>query len=319
MSKKILIGEMSSARFTVLNDWLKKESVLIDFVTEAEALIEKVSKGSYHLCLLNWLLGGIGPFQLIRQIRAESQNKDIKIMVLTRQVQKINIQNAIKAGASDVIAEPFQNEALLNRILYHLAPQRALDSKDYESLELQENIDLSLVNLCFDICERLSRTERGQEPTALFDSVSKVAQIMGSNRTSLVIADAGEATGEVLASSDDPSFHSFPLSLDKYPEIQHVVFSGKLVLIPDVKAHTLTTEINQRVKTIPIGSLMVVPVRYQNEVIGVLTIRRPQASEMPSFDKLRVLQVIANQMAAQSYVQILLRKIYRDRFKTGTG
>lgn len=319
MSKKILIGEMSSTRFTVLGDWLKKEGVSIDFATDADSLLEKVSTETYQLCLLNWLLGGIGPFQLIRQMRQESQNKDLKIMVLTRQVQKVNIQNAIKAGANDVIAEPFQNDALLNRIMYHLSPHKSLDSTAYEALELEKTQDLSLANLCFDICERLSRTERGQEPTALHQAVSEVASLMGSNRTSLVIADAGEVTGEVLASSDDPSFHNFPISLDKYPEIQHVVFSGKLVLIPDVKAHTLTTEINQRVKSIPIGSIMVVPVRYQNDVIGVLTIRRPQASEMPSFDKLRVLQVIANQMAAQSYIQILLRKIYKDRLKTGTG
>lgn len=319
MANRVVIGDMSSSRFNVLSDWLKKESVVVDFASDADSLIEKISNGGYQLCLLNWLLGGIGPFQLIRQIKSESANPDIKVMVLTRQVQKVNIQNAIKAGASDVIAEPFQNEALLSRILYHLAPQKALDSKDYESKALDPVQDLSLVNLCFDICEKLSRTERGQEPVALHDAVSKVALLMGSNRTSLVIADAGESTGEVLASSDDPSFHNFPISLDKYPEIQHVVSSGKLVLIPDVKAHLLTTEINERVKSIPIGSLMVVPVRYQNEVIGVLTIRRPQASEMPPFDKLRVLQVIANQMAAQSYVQILLRRIYRDQFKTATG
>ena len=107
------------------------------------------------------------------------------------------------------------------------------------------------------------------------------------------MAELGAETGVVLASSDDPSFNNFPLMLSKYPEIQHVMFSGKFVLIPDVKYHNLTSQIENQVKSIPIGSLMVFPVRYQNEVIGVLTIRRPRASGIPSMTQLRILQAIA--------------------------
>jgi len=318
VTKKIILGEMSASKFTVLSDWLKKDNVLVDFANDAEALIEKISEGPYQLCMVNWLLGGIGPFELIRKIRSSSINPEIKVMVVSRQVQKVNIQNAISAGAHDFVAEPFENEIVLKRILYHLSPQSTMDSSEYEDRKLSHDDDLVLANLCLEVCEKLSRTERGTEPHSLHEAVHKISQVMGSNRTSLVVADVGNSTGVVLASSDDPSFHNFPISLDKYPEIQHVVFSGKVVLIPDVTTNTLTHEINKKVKSIPIGSLLVFPIRYQNEVIGVLTIRRPKASEMPSYDKLRLLQAIANLMAAQSNIQLLLRKIYRDHRGTGT-
>ena len=318
MPKRLILGEMSATKFSIISDWLKKDNVVVDFANDAELLIEKISEESYQLCMVNWLLGGIGPFELIRKIRSSSKNPDVKIMVVSRQVQKVNIQNAISAGAHDFVAEPFENEVVLKRILYHLSPQSTMDASEYEDREISTNDELELVNLCLEVCEKLSRTERGQEPHSLHEAVSKIGQALGSNRTSLVIADVGETSGVVLASSDDPSFHNFPISLDKYPEIQHVVFSGKVVLIPDVTANTLTHEINKKVKSIPIGSLLVFPVRYQNEVIGVLTIRRPKASEMPSYDKLRVLQALANLMAAQSNIQLLLRKIYRDHQRTGT-
>lgn len=317
-NRKIIFGEMSVTKFSVLSDWLKKDNVIIDFANDAEKLIEMISGDHYQLCMVNWLLGGIGPFELIRKIRSSSMNRDIKIMVISRQVQKVNIQNAISAGAHDFLAEPFENEVVLKRVLYHLSPQSTMDASEYEDRKLNNAEDLGLVNLFLEICEKLSRSERGTEPQALHETVSKISQLMGSNRTSLVIADVGQSEGVVLASSDDPSFHNFPILLDKYPEIQHVVFSGKVVLIPDVKANTLTHEIDRNVKSIPIGSLLVFPVRYQNEVIGVLTIRRPRATEVPSFEKLRVLQAITNLMAAQSNIQLLIRKIYREHLKTGT-
>jgi len=318
MSKKIIFGEMSASKFSVLSDWLKKDNIIVDFANDSDQLLERISQDSYQLCMVNWLLGGIGPFELIRKIRSSSMNPEIKVMVISRQVQKVNIQNAISAGAHDFVAEPFENEVVLKRILYHLSPQSMMEASVYEEHKLVNSDELGLVNICLEICEKLSRAERGMEPQALYEATSKVSQVMGSNRTSLVLADVGQATGVVLASSDDPSFHNFPISLDQYPEIQHVVFSGKFVLIPDVTTNTLTHDLNKKVKTIPIGSLMVFPVRYQNEVIGVLTIRRPRASELPSYEKLRLLQAITNLMAAQSNIQLLIRKIYRDHLRTGT-
>jgi len=316
---KVIIGDLAAAKYSVLTSWLKKEGVTVDFQNEVEGLVEKVKQEPYDLCLVNWLLGGLGPFEIIRKIRETAQNPRIKVVVISRQVQKVNIQNAVKAGAHDFVAEPFENEVLLKRILYHLAPQKAVDAGEYEFNPLSPPLEIEPINLMVEICERLSYAERGTEPTVLFEVTNRISQITQSNRTSLVIAELGQDTGLVIASSDDPSFHNFPLVLSKYPEIQHVLFSGKFVLIPDVAKNDLTVQLKKQVKSIPIGSLMVFPVRYQNEVIGVLTIRRPRASELPSLAQLRLLQAIANTMAAQSNVQLLLRRIYRDQIQLKAG
>lgn len=312
ITKKVVIGDLSISKFTVLSDWLKRDNVVVELATESGDLLEKISSQHFDVCVVNWLLGGIGPFELIRKIRAESLNPQVKVMVISRQVHRVNIQNAIIAGANDFVAEPFENEVLLKRILYHFGPQKSLDSDSYEFKPLLELKELELVNLCLEISERLSRAERSKEHSVFFEALSKVAELTGSNRSSLIITDVTNEMGIVLASSDDPSFHDFPISLKQYPEIQHVVYSGRFVLIPDVSTNTLTQNISKRVKSISIGSLMVFPIRFQNEVIGVLMIRRPKASEVPSHDRLRILQAIANNMAAQSNIQVLLRKIYQE-------
>lgn len=310
--KKVLIGDLSISKYSVLSDWLKRDNVVVELATESNDILEKISNQHFDVCVVNWLLGGIGPFELLRKLRAESLNPQVKLMVISRQVHKVNIQNAILAGANDFVAEPFENEVLLKRIIYHFGPQKTIDSDSYEMKPLLELSELDLINLSLEISERLSRAERGKEHSVFYESLSKIGDLTGSNRTSLIITDMASESGVVLASSDDPSFHDFPILLRQYPEIQHVVYSGRFVLIPDVTTSTLTQNLSKKVKSIAIGSLMVFPVRFQNEVIGVLMIRRPKASEIPSHDRLRILQAIANNMAAQSNIQVLLRKIYSE-------
>ncbi|NBX93623.1 MAG: response regulator [Proteobacteria bacterium] len=312
-NKKIIFADFSCAKFGTLRQWLNKENIVSYEATDPTAFLEKVSEEQFELCTVNLLLGGIGPFELIRKVKERSLNKEIKIVVVSRQVHKVNIQNTIAAGAHDFVAEPFENEVLLNRILYHLSPQKTVDISQYEAIPLSDPSQWNFVNLSVEVSEMLSRIERGREHQVFHEALKKVSDLTDSNRTSLIIAEPETGTGVVLASSDDPKFFDFPVRLANYPEIQHVIYSEKFVLIPDVSSSALTRDISKSVKSIPIGSLMVFPVRYQNEVIGVLTIRRPRASELPSNETLRLLQSLANNMAAQSNIKLLLRKIYRDQ------
>lgn len=315
---KVIFGDFSVAKFTTLIQWLNKEKVAAEGVTEPSAFLDRVNSESFDLCVINLLLGGIGPFELIRKVRERSLNKKIKIVVISRQVHKVNIQNTISAGANDFVAEPFENEVLLTRILYHLGPQKTVELNEYEAVPINNPDQWNYVNLSLEVSELLSHIERGREHEIMYQALKKIGDMTDSNRTSLIVAEQEMGTGVVLATSDDPSFYDFPVQLAKYPEIQHVLYSGKFVLIPDVSTSALTQEIRRSVKTIPIGSLMVFPIRYQNEVIGVLTIRRPRVSEIPVHETLRVLQTIANNMAAQANIKLLLRKIYRDQ-KPQTG
>ena len=64
---------------------------------------------------------------------------------------------------------------------------------------------------------------------------------------------------------------------------------------------------------------MVFPVRYAGEVVGVLTVRRAKAADLPSLDNLRVIQALANTLGAHANIKASLRRIYRDFKPTKTG
>jgi CheY-like chemotaxis protein len=308
---RVLFADFAVVKYNPVINILKEKDVVCEGVTDPPKFIEKIHNEFYDLAVVNLLLGGIGPFELIKSVRQNSMNSDIRIIVVSRQVQKANIQNTIKAGASDFVADPFEVENLSQRILYHLGPKKILDPSGFEDKKLG-GVAYGPLCLLLEATEELSRMDRGKEHATFLKILQNVAKEVDSNRTSLIIVEPESSTGVVLASSDDPNFYDFPIALNKYPEILHVMHSASFVLIEDVARNSLTQKINDKVKSIPIGSLLVFPVRFQNEVTGVLTIRRPRAQEVPPIEVLRVLQAIANTLAAQSNVKALLRKLYKE-------
>lgn len=317
-ARRAIFADFAVAKFAPLIEMLKNDGVTSEAVTDPPKFLSRVSQEHFDVCIVNLLLGGLGPFDLIKGLRANSRNPDIKIIVISRQVQKLNIQNTIRAGANDFVAEPFENENIYHRILYHLTPKRIIEPTSYQSTATGNDSGEYLACL-LEATEVLSRTPRNQEHSAFLKILQQVAGMIKSNRTSLIIVDSEANTGVVLASSDDASFYDFPISLHKYPEIIHVLHTGNFVLVDDVSQNSLTHRINEKVRTILIGSLMVFPVRYEAEVVGVLTIRRPQAHDLPSMEVMRVLQAIANTLASHSNLRAQLRKIYKDFNSTGSS
>lgn len=310
VSKRTAFVDFSKVKFVSVMEWLKREKVESVCFTDLDLFLDSVGKQTFDLVVVNLLMGGVGPFEMIRQIRMRSANTSITIIVLSKQVQKVNIYNAIKAGANDFVAEPFDSDMLFERVRYHLSPHQEISPDGYESSEADAK-NWQFIRILLEGTELLSRSERNKEHEVFYRMLKNIADALRSNRTSLIIVDSEAYSGLVLASSDDPKFYDFPITLQKYPEILHVMHTGHFVLIEDVGRSTLIKQVN-KAKTIDIGSLMVFPVRFENEVIGVLTVRRPRGVGPPSLDVMRVLQAIANTMASHSNVRLLLRKLYKQ-------
>jgi len=309
-ARKVIFADFATSKFGGVIQSLADVDIATESVTEVTRLIERIAEEHFDICVVNLLLGGIGPFELIQNIRKSSAYRDVKIIVVTRQVHKLNIQNTIRAGANDFIAEPFETLNLYHRILYHLGPVKVIEPLTND--KSAPNVDtLPLIKLMLEAAELLSRTERDKMHAAFLKILQDIAGYIGSNRTSLVIVDEPANAGVVLATSDDPKFHNFAISLDKYPEILHVVHTGSLIFVEDVSQNALTERIKNDVRSISIGSLMVFPVCFQSEIVGVLNIRRPEATEIPPMDTMRILQATANIMAAYSNIAALLRRIYK--------
>jgi CheY-like chemotaxis protein len=309
--RMVLLADPAPTKFNSLVSILAKSDILTEVASESNRFLERLSEEKFDLCVLNLVIGGMNPFDLIKEVRTKSANPRLKIIIVTRQIHKMTIQNTIRAGADDFIAEPFESLNLQNRIIYHLGTVTMIEPLGYEhaipGTESEEYIKLLL-----DSVETLSRTQREYFHRSFLKIVQSIANLLSSNRTSLIIVDEAKNSGVVLASSDDPDFQNFPISLEKYPEILHVVHTGNVVLVEDIENNALTERIKKEVRTIQIGSIMVFPVCYQDKIVGVLHIRRPKASELPPLNVMRILQATANLMAAHANVAVIMRKIYQN-------
>lgn len=316
--RRVVFFDFSNIKYQKVVGLLESESIECVTVTEQEQFFKRLKNEHYDVCILNLMVGGMGPFELISNIREQSSNPNIHIIVVSKQVHQHNIQSCIRAGANDFIAEPFQHENLMHRILYHLTPMKVIDPFGFENTTTGGTEAQPYLALLLETLETLSRTTREHEHEGVLRILKSVANLIQSNRTSLIIVDAEEDTGVVLASSDDDKFFDYPISLAKYPEVLHVIHSGHFVLIEDVKQSSLTYRIGEKVKSINIGSLMVFPIRHGGSVIGALTIRRPKASNLPSMQVMRILQAMANTLAVHSHSKAVLRRIYKS-YKTAVG
>jgi len=307
----VIFADFSTAKFNYISEWLRKENIHTEAVTDPAKFLKRIEQEHVSVAVVNLLLGGIGPFELISSVREHSLNPDIKVIVISRQVHRVNIQNTIRAGANDFIGEPFQNEGLFHRILYHLSPKKeiSLENWDFEANKVRSE---KWLNLLLWTLETLSRTTQEKRHESFCEILKKTATLLGSNRTSVVMVDVEKEAGVVMASSDDPNFYDYPLALVNYPEIMHVIHTGQFVLIDNVSAHALTKDLEAKVRTIKIGSLMVFPIWYQGLIIGVMTVRIPSAMDIPSREVISLLQAIANSMAAHANVNVMLRRIYNE-------
>lgn len=310
-SGRVIFCDFSPAKFDPVIKRLKDEGMECVIVSDAPTLLDALMLKPYDVCIVNLIVGGVAPFELITTIQKKSADRLIRIIAVSRHVAKANIQNTIRAGATDFVAEPIDADNLYHRILYHLTPKHVIDRLGYENSVASEET-WPYLNLLLEASDLLARTERGKETATYQKILGSLAVLMDSNRTSMMLVEAETNTAVVLATSDNPNFFDFPISVQKYPEVLHVVHTGNFVLIEDCSQNPLTHKISQQVKQISIGSMMVLPVWSQGDVVGALAIRRAVVKELPSMQTIRVVQALANIIASHSNAKFLLRRIYRE-------
>lgn len=96
---------------------LEKHSMKVDTVNNGEEALEYLkSNDQPDLILLDILMPGIDGLQVLRTIRANSETKDIPVIMLTALAQDTVVMKGIKLGAQDYIRKPFHPQELTKRV-----------------------------------------------------------------------------------------------------------------------------------------------------------------------------------------------------------
>ena len=121
----------------------------------------------------------------------------------------------------------------------------------------------------------------------------KLGSTFGLDRCSIFLA--GERSEvRLVASYEDPSIRNLVVDLDRYPELKQAFKSGETVFIPDAMNDPMFSQVRDNLSMRNVRSVVVVPIRWRQDVIGAIFLRTERDAEPFSDSDVRFCQVVAD-------------------------
>jgi two-component system chemotaxis response regulator CheY len=117
---KALVVDDSLVMRKILIDMLGKIGIVdVGEAADGEEAVEAGISGNYDLVLMDWNMPKMSGYEALVAIRASG--KDIPIIMVTTEAEKVRVIEAIKAGANSYIIKPFKPEVAALKIQAVLA------------------------------------------------------------------------------------------------------------------------------------------------------------------------------------------------------
>jgi two-component system, OmpR family, alkaline phosphatase synthesis response regulator PhoP len=149
---KILVVEDDPAVRDVVEHALSREGMETATVENGEEALERLRGEPFDLVVLDVMLPGIDGISVCRELRADGENGDIPVVMLTARDDEINVVVGLEVGADDYVTKPFSPRELVSRVRAHLR-RRSLDARKAEASSTAEK-RLEFPGLTVDLLRR---------------------------------------------------------------------------------------------------------------------------------------------------------------------
>ena len=96
---------------------LEREHIAVETADTGEDALQILkTRGGFSLVLLDLMLPGIDGLEVCRQLKAQSETRDIPIIMLTAKDNEADIVAGLEMGAADYVTKPFSPRVLIARI-----------------------------------------------------------------------------------------------------------------------------------------------------------------------------------------------------------
>jgi len=117
LNMKVLIVDDFATMRRILRNILKQ----IGFKNMIEAdngknALKELKKEKVDLIMCDWNMPEMPGIELLKNIRADDELKDIPFVMVTAEAQKDNIVEAVKAGVSNYVVKPFTAETINEKL-----------------------------------------------------------------------------------------------------------------------------------------------------------------------------------------------------------
>ncbi|MCI5064247.1 response regulator [bacterium] len=112
----LVVDDFSTMRRIVKNCLKQLGFSNLHEAADGEIAWEKIQQQEFALIVSDWNMPNKMGIDLLRDVRAHDDYKDIPFLMVTAEAQKENILEAAKAGVSNYIIKPFTADLLLQKL-----------------------------------------------------------------------------------------------------------------------------------------------------------------------------------------------------------
>lgn len=284
MPGKILVIDDDRFMRQVLSDLLGGEGYQVILAADGEEGCRLAGEELPDAILVDLVMPRRDGIETCRALRADPRFAYTPILMMTSSADMQARVNPFRVGADDYLAKPFEDFELLARLAGNLAKRRAIRALEDRARDSEALLEISAsVTSSLDTVEILRRI------------VARIADLLkGVYRCSIALIQEDERFGHVLASSDNPDLPEVCLDLQKYPEIREVMRSGEPLLIENVEQDPILDEVRSFLPEEKFNTILVLPVIYQERVIGALVVRALRSGAGISPAEVSFCQLVAN-------------------------
>ena len=138
---RILVVEDEQPIRDLIAFGLRRAGCDVALAEHSQAALASIGDRRPDLVLVDWMLPDMSGLELVRQLRRDSNTRDIPIMMLTARAEEADRVAGLDNGADDYLTKPFSARELLARIqaiLRRSAPAGDADRVNVEGLTLDQ-------------------------------------------------------------------------------------------------------------------------------------------------------------------------------------
>ena len=114
--KILVVDDVTSMRHVTKSILIIAEYTNITQATDGVEALELLQDEIFDLIICDWEMPNMNGLELLIEIKKNEKLKNIPFLMLTSNTEKIKVNVAIKAGATDYVIKPIQPSVLLEKI-----------------------------------------------------------------------------------------------------------------------------------------------------------------------------------------------------------
>jgi two-component system, cell cycle response regulator len=270
---KIMVADDDQTLLKTLVYILKGQGHDVVPVEGGERLIDALRAERPDLLMLDIMMPRVDGLQLLERIRSDPMYESLPVLMISSMPPEEATSRSLGLGADDFIPKPFRVRELLARVDARLRASRTLRAARSEAQAKgdEARVRAEMLDILHEITDSL-------KPDEIYHILARrVARVLGLSKCSMVLAQAGDRMGLVVAAYENPMLRNFQIELRKYPEIRRALENGRPVLVTDVLTDPVYDEIRREWETegveVQTRSAIAIPFSLRKQQRGVFFLR----------------------------------------------